>query len=880
MASSIPKVDPLASSIDSALARVERSDNGLAIRTDLGGLGERAALMAATHSEAREIVQGWIDRERAGRHVLRRDRLDETNSSTTEVAAATNALAPRIAEHALVGHSLNAISRTPLEDLRRANGLVAIRESLVADLASKCSLEAGLACLDRWTSSSADLPCETVRDARALFPNLTLTEICFLPLLKRIPTTYLTCSTGFDSRTAIARHDPETAREMAKSSLPETPMQLEMRVDGISFGTDLSHLGAASDGGKTSITNPDDCEITPYRPEIESKLSELVPLVIEAPRLIELLREQTAESLSVGVGRIQQAALNRTAISEPRADSASERLRSIADDVRGLSAEARLLYVAEESQITDRIVRARLRHDSGEQVSVHELVGLIGILHDVPACLLQDQPFHGKILFAGPNLLFADERDARIVEVCPLDFECYQVMRQALFSEQVASSDSNRTMQTIQRELTVRVQTALFGDLVSEPAAELGLKDRCSLIEESALDIHRRFGVSVLGLAEREIQGHLGTVGSEVSGPAAVQTRLKLSSEEMQQVQAVFERLGKELLRNVRSLDKVQRSIMSSGAADQLSTCRTTLNPESGCITITELKEVPFSHTAAAGREERAFLIAHAVGLSVWHEMPDKRFWSKIRYAAVTSPEDIRSKLAEAKDEAELFAEGVSFLRGELVPQPANFVHPIGADSFQSDFASCFAACLLDRDGFRTLAKTNTALAAKLRQTEAYLETQGVNLDSLDVPVISVSRAAKGLRVLYREIPDPNDTAAMQEFVEELKERKASSYVEDEDDHGESPLQTYAELEAARDREQSLNSLCSALTDTFGDDARKMCEEIAERLFEAVENGDIKDTLDTIADEFAELEDSLDPDDDLAQTMSDILADQGLIDDD
>lgn len=882
--SNSPKTDSAGVSDNSALALPATADTGLAIRHDLGGLGERAALMAATHSEAHVIVQGWVDRERATRHAARREAANQPSPASEDPVANPHALVAPIRQHALVGVPLDTLSRTPLEDKRRANGLDLLREEIYSDLATQCSLQAGLACLNRWTSAYADLPCENIQDARKLFPNLTLTEISFLPLLAEVPVTYLQCSTGFDSRAALARDEPEMAAEMSTASAPETPMQLEMRVDGISFGSDLSDLGVVSETSGTSITNPEDCEITPYRPEVQARLSELVSLVIEAPRLVELLREQTTESLSVGVGRVQQAALNRISNPNP-AEAADEdlsaaRLRSIADDIKSLDGDQARAFEVEEARITNQIVRARVKHDNGESISVHELVGLIGLLRDVPACLVQEQPYQGKILFAGANLLFANEKDGRIIEVCPLDYECRRVMREALFSERVASSDSNRTTHEIQRALSSRIQTALFSDLFVEGQPQADLAERCSPIEESALRMYREFNISVLGLAERELGDAPGNVGTGISGPTSPMTRLKLSVDEMAQICAVFERIGKDLAHNVGSVEKVQRNIMSSDAADTLSTCTVQFDLETKRITIAEIKEQPFSLTPAAGRHERAFLLAHAVGMSLWNEVPDRRFWSRIRLAQVTSPRELREALAGATNEAELVANGASFLRGALAPQSENFVHRIGAESFQSDFAACFAACLLDRHGFRELAKTNTAISAKLRETESFLESQGVRLENLDAPVISLAEAAKGLRAIYRKVPDPGDLPGMRRFVEELRDRKAAQYVGSDEEHDDRPLQTVGDAEAARERKESVESLSTALSDVFGEEAEAECAEIAERLFEAVENESVDEVVATIADEFSELQDRLDFEEDLEQKLKEILIDQGLLDED
>ncbi|MBN8549626.1 MAG: hypothetical protein J0M12_09955 [Deltaproteobacteria bacterium] len=852
----------------------------LAVRHATGSLTERDALTAGTHSTARNILSGWLAADRVARVAERRERSSETTSEVGNPYPELNALAPVPRAGDLLGQPLSSISQNPLEDYRLRRGFSSLREEIYTELARGCSVAAGLKTLNEWTrkhimSGSIDaegLPvgstCKSLADAKRLFPELTVSELAFLSLVATVPTCFKTASTGFDAKSARASEYGKTST-LSESDSRATPMQLELRTDGICYATNQSRLGGDGTYGDPdrSQTNPHDREIVAYRPGVAERLQQLIILSIDSPRLFELVRSQTTDSLSVGVGRIQQLALNRVQGREGDSiagaggatqDRRSVDLPSVRDDLQALTPEARDAVRQEEQLIASRVLRAKVSHTDGSRLGSQELIELIGILRDIPACLLQEKPFTGSVLFDGANLLFAKKPDETIVEVCPLEFQCAESLRHAIFHESTQTAETNRTMLRVESELVSRVHGNLFGNLLQSNPSSPELQHSLSRIEYLSVELFRSHGVNVLGSAMREFRADQPeTVEAEQT-----RVRLKLSVAEMEQLQSVIERLPADLFFSIRNIEKEQRGIGAREFTSTNQTCLVSYEAESQTIRILELQELPFTDLHADARGERAFLLAQAIGSSLWPMLSEREFWSQIRLAEATNPREIREALASAQNEAELFAIGSRYLRPGSELQHANFVHPSGLDTARADFAGCFAAYCVAPEQFRALGLENTAVEAKRRWIEAFVQERGLQIENSGDDLISLADARKGLLAHFKNMPDITSQDGIAEYLANKNRSEEAEIIdEDDDEHEGVEVTSRAEVTLRTKRDQIVKELKGGVEGAFSGADESDVQAIAERLYDGLLNDEIDDAIADILDEYEELADYLDGDD-------------------
>jgi hypothetical protein len=858
------------------------------VRRSSGALGERNAVTMGTHADADEAIRRWQNTERAKRVERRHRQHLVPDPAASEPSSRFTALVRAPEAGALAMVPLSSISRTPLEDYRQKHGLDRFRKRIFERLMAEASLEKGLAKLDRWTMARLDRPCTSVADARELFPNVTLTEISMLGLLKRAPRTILYIGTGFDTAEVFNQRRSPEKRRLDPQDFCGTPMQLEFRPDGIAYGSDHTKFS----GEESCEVNPRDREIMAFRESVREDIAQLVVLMIDRARLFELLRASSTDALVVGVGRIRQAALSIVTLEAEKegvpatgSKKHSLKVRSIADDLAELSADLKTLYQQTEQEVAQKILGAKLRFDDGSRMAPNEIVHMLGMLRDIPSCLLQQKPFDGKILFDGAQFLFADNNDS-IVEVAPLEGQCLDSVRHSILDEQTRSSETNRTLSAIQEELTARVQGVLFKDFTAQGSSEQNPKLLASPIEEIALRLLREYGVGVWGLAHREIRGVTATAeapekGGHISGGPVALVTLKLSLPEMQQVATVIDRFGPKLLDRIKTIQKTQTTIFANGAAEEGHTCSVAFRPETSTIHIAEYEELPFSDMRPAARTERAFLLAHAVGCSLWREVDDKAFWGRIRHAP-----------------------GMT-LSNQEGPDRSNFIHSIGLRNTQSDFAACVAAYVLARADFAKLAAGNPVLKLKFDSVQNFLagklppgtdatpgngstaRTPATTSDSTSA--IALSEAVLGLRAQFPNAPDINDPVAVKKFFDKLDGRVEAAPVvlsaREQATMG-TGVASIADYEREKERLALRQQILVVVEGCFGEIKKKLRGELTDCVLSAIrENEDLKETIAEFARKNPKLADLVsDPDDydstedDLvAEVLIDALVDEGIV---
>ncbi|MCB0334575.1 MAG: hypothetical protein KDD55_13815, partial [Bdellovibrionales bacterium] len=424
------------------------------------------------------------------------------------------------------------------------------------------SVEDGVAQIGEWMALHAGCECSTLEQVKKFFPDLAVSEIAFFPLLKNLPDTIKLCgSKGFDAVDAYLREHPAADVEQLPNDDERNsfPAQLEFRVDGLTYGTDLSPLYSQTYSAREPEPDADDPppitsspvgrEVVEWLPEVASDIEDLILLTIESPRIFAILRERMDDSLLVGVSRIRDAA-------HAFAHRAKGEIALPVPEHREKSLEEI------EQMFADRVIRAELTYDNSERISFEELVHIVGLLGDVPACLLQNEPFQGTVLFYLDSILFADS-EGIIQEECPLDGECRSRVRIAFFEEGMESSDTNETMLQVERELKSRAYGKLFSQFLS-PKVDLETANRnLSQTEAIGVRVLEEHGIRFRTLGDREVvevgTSHQSKAPATLSrGGTQASFSLKFSHEEAELIASVLDRLTPEALKNITAISKVQ----------------------------------------------------------------------------------------------------------------------------------------------------------------------------------------------------------------------------------------------------------------------------------------------------------------------------------
>ena len=275
-----------------------------------------------------------------------------------------------------------------LELVRTQLGLDTVRGELLEELRSKISPERGLEMLSLWTKAILGKECVTIREANELFPNLTLSELAFFPLLEQLPLTMMLFGTTFDA-TSFAKQvgwEEEANANMQR----RIPQQVWATVQGLAYVLDtyipehqdkgISEYDPYSVLGLTGVNNG--VELVEFTLRIKRIVQKLVPLLMSNARLYERVWANSPESLQVGFGRIARVALEKV-YGEDGKDAANVSL-SVAIDL--LNAEQKIRFNNERQCLEQTVVQASI-YDLARDVMlrVDEVIKLCGILDHVPS---------------------------------------------------------------------------------------------------------------------------------------------------------------------------------------------------------------------------------------------------------------------------------------------------------------------------------------------------------------------------------------------------------------------------------------------------------------------------------------------------------------
>jgi len=520
-----------------------------------------------------------------------------------------------------------------LDDVRAQLGLDQIRDDILDKLRKNLSFERGLERLSAWTQHYLGRPCDTIREANELFPDLTLSELSFFAVLKRLPNRMLLYGTTFD---AIQLARQAGIEDFDASARRQVPQQLWATVHGLTYvldnyqpeidDTGTSETDAYAVLGFTGIR--ENVEFAEYNSATKQMVRNLVPLLLSNARLYEKVWQNSPESLQVGFGRIARVALERT-MGDDSKEAASVGL-SVAIDT--LTPKQRQLFEDERQCLEQTVVQASvydLARDT--MLRAHEVVRLVGILSFVPRCLVQEQPFTGFIQPYGASLKFITP-DGNIVEQCPLSPMHGREAMETIQSEIDDVGRENRTIAHLFGELFASVQGDIM-DKFSEDEKSL------SLLEATALKVWVERGVvlqplptwSLVPISDFWRDMLLNYVFTNKDVVARVTSKIGLT--EARQIAMTLQLTPPELLEQVKRVVKTPaiRSISALMTGMVIGGC---YDHGSQTVTLMEFSQKPYGNLRAIDKAAHSFTLLHECGEAVWTMLDDDTCarWKKISW--------------------------------------------------------------------------------------------------------------------------------------------------------------------------------------------------------------------------------------------------------
>lgn len=877
------------------------------------GQQERHAVKTETHTGAFARVQAWlkVHEER----MLAQQRTTDGSKETPKGRALV--VVPN-RSGALVGGTFAHLPANPLEEIRKMHGLEQERAKVLDRLKKFLRLKRGMTMLDTWTQTHLGKPCQSMEDVQRFFPHLTTTELSFFPLLENIPETFLLHGTRFDAL-AVKRADDRSfgvKEGLTPADLCDIPCQLELRADGIAYGTDRTNVTGIQRTGaddnddeeddQDSDTNPLDKEIVCYHPDVAKDIQRLIALTIENPRLLEKLKEQTTDALTVGVGLVQKEALARMrrkaqsqspAEDQPQssdADHVSETALTLMHQVTSLSAplpgqdaiiaplrellesldqKEGAAFQAEEQGVAEYLMRAEITDTAGHRLSLQSIIHLLGLLESIPTCLLQELPFRGKAAFYLDRILFVDMNDT-IQEECPLSRECRTTVQQVIGDEMQESSSRNRTAVELDQLLLPLVQSPLVKGLDTVGDDAVKVRKQVSQAEATAYRTFKKYGITLRILPDRAMM-ELGKKGEQVSGGTVLRSDIKIGAEETEQYAEVLDRLGSALLQHVKQIRKIQILKPEGNAIMANQIASVAYNPETNTISIFEPCLAPYSFLKPGARHERSFLLAFAVGQSLWHHLPfaKQKHWERFfRACDVTL---LKEQQASATSQAEFFAVSVDAALGpeSRGPHLGNCLTALAMESEEADFATHFACFVLCQNEFKMRAEENRVVADKYTSIQELIAELTGKTPDFSVQSGPVAQMVEGLRQQFTNLPDLSDfnalIAFMQRTLDQDERRKEEPGSATGDESGPPTDLSEADENVQERIAGIVNEVESALEAVYGADIATMdqfdelCQEIAEALMH--ESGEsAEDAVQEILEQYDALEgySSVDPEED------------------
>lgn len=585
-----------------------------------------------------------------------------------------------------------------LETVRRQMGLDKQREELLSFLESMLDPKDGFFSFRR-DAAALGTSVSSLGDLKKNFPEVTIAELSFLPMLTKTPKHYLLYGAKEDTRKRLKTFFE--ARLMENGDInpfndcylddprKRIPQVLTHGVHGITYTRDTHRFVGKHD--LDSIMAPAglsnfyyDVETVPYDRLAQESIAQLIPLTISSGRLYERVFLESTESLSVGMGKVSAYVGKKL--------GAWDESRSVEDNVSDIRGEQRKVFNTERRRALQRIMSHQL-YDPVRTTSVQgkETVKLIGILDEIPECLLNESHLQGFIVPSGTTLQLYDH-EGTLLSSTNYSKHYSRLALQGMYEESIDDKKENRTMLELAQRLMKKSNQRVLQMFQSDQEAEL------STIEEIMVDCWLQFSVTLAALPELNIQDASTMCDNHhrVGRYHFAQTTMKIGAKESAQYYQTLKLLGKELLTGIQLMQKHQaysRSLrsMTTGMATvgQYELAKKK-------VSIYEFEDIQFTNLTEIAQAERSMTILHECGESLWAQLAAEiqHRWQKISW----QEDESKAKNRQSKQR--------------------HFLTSYSQQNAKEDFCEHFACYVLHGPEFRHQAKgedSRSILAQKYR---------------------------------------------------------------------------------------------------------------------------------------------------------------------
>lgn len=433
-----------------------------------------------------------------------------------------------------------------IEEARIKLGLDEERESLFNDLLKRVSFEEGFKMFNMVYESISGHILRTVEELAEKFPQLTAAEIALLPLLDRVPITYLSVGNdlGFDDE---SEEWSSVKKSIAPTILGANPQGIFFSTSEFDFSQDekLFEIDAFAYAGITG--KREDIEHVPFRKDVRKAVDDLIPLVFTNNRLHDKVWNETkGTSLIIGFGRVDEEAYLRSFGKLPERDAKTHSFRNA---INNLPPDQKKTFEEAKTSLEEKILSATII-DLGRDTLLfgYEIFSLIGILDKIPQSFLGDTPFSGYIQPYGPGVKIIDS-SGKLLEYVPYRNFFLRQSITGLFWETMDVGKANKTFKDIFRQLQSQAET-----IVME-------RDQVLELEKIAVDIRLRYGIDLNILPRhslREVRSWLEIIGVGFAKDGLVETtNSKMTLDEAKMIEAALRLVPKELLTKVKGIKKI-----------------------------------------------------------------------------------------------------------------------------------------------------------------------------------------------------------------------------------------------------------------------------------------------------------------------------------
>jgi hypothetical protein len=519
-----------------------------------------------------------------------------------------------------------------LEESRKRLGLDSERDRLENALINIVSLEEGLKMFNTQTLARYGKGYKNAEDLAGDFPFLTAAEIAMLPLLVRVPQTYLDFGNQLSSRLDDELID---AKDLVPSYVNAT-------VKGINFALSTYEYSSQERAIQTDPYSylgmteaSQDFESVPYKQSVKEIIDRLLPLRYTNDRLHRSMWDDCGDAaLGIGFGRISERAYEQVFGEKVVRD---KKTQSIRPALRNMPDEKKREFEKRRSEIEETVFSSTL-YDLGRDqiISPGDVFKMVGILEKVPESFVGSEPFAGFVKPYGPGIKILDN-NGKFVEYVTYDPHFMRIAFHNIYWETASMNTVNNT--------TFR---KLFGELQGQAEAKSifesiekneGLTPLEGIKADLALqrDINLKIIPSVNVVELR--RGDIFNKGVTRSG-FFDQTNSKFTLGEAEDVREAVMLLPAAMCENVHTISKQIRS--SQSLKDYLSGMTEQAHFSAGEIVLAETGEpIPFdlreSHST-----RRKFIVIHEIGHSLWSELSEekKKNWSEISWGEQASGRD------------------------------------------------------------------------------------------------------------------------------------------------------------------------------------------------------------------------------------------------